>query len=310
MKHPSKLYRHIVYFSVGALAIAIGCAGFVVFKFVSAFDPAFPMSTQRADWGVLGDYFGGTLGPILNLVTVAMLVASFLFQHQQVKDARADADEAQQQAQNELRLLLKQSFEQTFFAWLKSYREYVAGITKWDGNREREVTGHTALLHVWRSHMDSNEAAQTAEKAKLADREAVEKCIQQLRKNLPFDHDLMCEVYKKAYEGLYKAQSSTVGTMLRTLYRLIKWVDESDLPAEEKYTYIAIVRAQLSMAELGYLMINGLTDRGANFRPFVNKYALLDNIEPHMFVRALSAVTPPVGYEPRAFKSELAKQQL
>jgi hypothetical protein len=309
MKQSHHLYRHIIVFSVAALIVALACVSFVIYIYASRFDPVFPATREHL--GVLGDYLGGTLGPLLNLVTVAMLVASFLFQHQQVKDAKAAAIEAQQHAKNEFRLLHKQSFEQTFFTWLKNYHEYVSGITRLSsGDDNRELNGQRALMRIWNDYMVGNVLAATAEKAKVSDKGTVEYNLKLIRNDKDFDHDLMLEAYVAAFHAMYKAQASTVGTMLRILYRLIKWIDESDLTPEERYSYIAIVRAQLSMTELGFLMINGLTERGLKFRNYVNKYALLDNIESHVFVRALVKATTPRGYEPRAFDADLAKSLL
>lgn len=309
MEQKNKIYRQIIIFSLISLLFALTIIGLIIFKYISTFGMKFPENV-RGDWGVLGDFFGGTLGPVLNLVTVVLLVASFLFQLQQVKDTKADADEAQRQAKEELRILQKQGFEQTFFAWLKSYREYISEIRRWDSDRDRESKGHKALLAIWSTYMHLDGLVEIAEEVKIAENETVIDLLRQIEKGKEYDQDIIYSIYIAAFEKLYKKQSSTVGTMLRSLYRLIKWIDDSDLTPNEKYSYIAIVRAQLSMAELGYLMLNGLTDRGAKFRPLVNKYALLDNIEQHLFVRALSTLTVQRGYETRAFNSDIAKASL
>lgn len=310
MKQTHNLYRHIITFAVAAMLLAMGCVFFLLYKFNSTFQPAFP-GPNRADWGVLGDYFGGTLGPVLNLITVGMLVASFLFQHQQIKDAKADASEAQQQANNELRILLKQSFEQTFFAWLKSYHEFVSSITKWDTeNDNRVLQGREALNYLWKTGLITNRVAYIASEAKVADRGTILTNLRRQAEGHEYDQNLAQESILIAFRDTYRAHSSSLGTMFRTLYRLIKWVDESDLSPMEKYSYVAIVRSQLSMNELAFLLINGLTDRGQKFRTLVNKYALFDNIEPHPYVSILSAFSAPLGYERSAFDSVLAKNQL
>lgn len=79
----------------------------------------------------------------------------------------------------------------------------------------------------------------------------------------------------------------------RNMYRIIKYVDETDvfddLPLEEirkkKYEYIAILRSTLSRYELVWLFYNTLSEYGRDkFKPLVEKYALLNNIRVELLV--------------------------
>lgn len=68
----------------------------------------------------------------------------------------------------------------------------------------------------------------------------------------------------------------------RHLYRIIKYVDETDLlpnDFDKRYQYTSIVRAQLSPYELIFLYYNCLEGKGyEKFKPLVEKYSLLKNI--------------------------------
>lgn len=45
----------------------------------------YSLSDNPADWGVLGDYFGGLLNPIISLVTVMFVLKTYLAQREEVK---------------------------------------------------------------------------------------------------------------------------------------------------------------------------------------------------------------------------------
>ena len=66
----------------------------------------------------------------------------------------------------------------------------------------------------------------------------------------------------------------------RMLYRIIKYVDESNLlTKEQKYNYICIVRATLSLNELLVLFYNCLSKNGnKKFKPLIERYALFNNL--------------------------------
>ncbi|ANN65254.1 putative phage abortive infection protein [Bordetella bronchialis] len=83
------------------------------------------------------------------------------------------------------------------------------------------------------------------------------------------------------WDDIYKSHGDWLGGCLRTLYGLIRWIDEHPvLNDDEKRRYVSIIRAQLSDAELRVLFINGMTATGAKFVKYVNRYALLDNMRP------------------------------
>lgn len=65
----------------------------------------------------------------------------------------------------------------------------------------------------------------------------------------------------------------------RYMYRIIKYIDESNLISEtKKYEYAAMFRALLSHYELILLYYDGLSNVGINFKELIEKYALLNNL--------------------------------
>lgn len=140
-------------------------------------------------------------------------------------------------------------------------------------------------------------------------------------------YELLVERFERAakgYETVYTAHHSDLGPMFRTLYRLLDWVDQSKISDKQKWHYIAIARSHLSWGEMYFLAFNGLTWRGRNFVPLMNKYALLDNLEDDTddlvrVMREAFLTRPPKSilgnrnpwkYTPEVFNSGLAKVRL
>jgi hypothetical protein len=95
--------------------------------------------------------------------------------------------------------------------------------------------------------------------------------------------------FRKAYTAHYRDEiDNQFGNYFRNLYRLIKIIDQYDFKIKDpeqdhqkRYFYTSIVRAQFSDYELKWLFLNGLSEFGAKFKPLLEKYALLKNINKH-----------------------------
>ncbi len=91
---------------------------------------------------------------------------------------------------------------------------------------------------------------------------------------------LISKRINKRYEAFFAEHQAQVGHYFRHLYNMVKFVDEKDfLICEEKKRYTNLIRAQLSSYELALLFYNCLSEREKNFKPLVEKYALLKNID-------------------------------
>lgn len=130
----------------------------------------------------------------------------------------------------------------------------------------------------------------------------------------------------KAYLDAYDEMRSSLDAPFRTLYRLFRWVDETSLSNIEKWHYCALIRAQLSHAEMAVLYYNGITHLGAKFAMLANKYALFDNLwdtdrliqfaidhynqHPEKAIEPLADGGGQWRYRYSAFDSESAKEAL
>lgn len=311
-----------------AVPIVIGVFATIAYRFHF---PG-PITTEADKWGAFGDFFGGVLNPIVGVITLVLLVKTLLSQQEaiqlqseelalqrrelQLQRAETARSTAALDAQHEA--IVRQSFEQTFFAWLQSYRRLIEELHSPTG----PVSGSRRLIQL-AGQCSGNSACNTdlASGGRGADSSPLTTYLEAVRLYLTDNEPkLLASRFARAviaYEGVYRSAHSEIGPLFRTLYRLIEWVDGSELSTAQKWHYVAIARAQLSWPEMYLLALNGCTKMGENFVPLAEKYALFDNLEPHtdglvLAMRVAFTERAPVGfpYSSCAFHSTPAKFKL
>ncbi|MCG8344054.1 MAG: putative phage abortive infection protein [Chlorobiales bacterium] len=91
--------------------------------------------------------------------------------------------------------------------------------------------------------------------------------------------DKFLDRVSEEWESIYNDYSHYIGHYFRNLYHIVRFVHRID-NKEEKERYIKFLRAQLSVYEMVLLFFNGLSEIGAEFKPMIEKYALLKNLPP------------------------------
>lgn len=245
---------------------------FVVFIFALKF-AKYPISDNVGDWGTFGDYVGGLLNPVVGLATVLLVIISITTQQ---KELRASLREMKTTNEATARM----SFEQSMFAWLANYHSQINGIER--GNYK----GRRVMQHLYQQSLSPQMTVALGGRYLNipvvidSDEKANEAYI---RINVPGEIGIrqMSERQLFAviqYQKLYRTHKSDFDAPFRTLYRLIRWIDESQMNIEQKWHYCALVRSQISWVELVFLYYNGLIREGEKFAKYANKYALFDNL--------------------------------
>jgi len=88
-------------------------------------------------------------------------------------------------------------------------------------------------------------------------------------------------VFVHAYlHHIFRKYGFMLGHYFRNLYHVIKYIDESKSLKtwDEKYKYVRILRAQLSAPEINLIAWNGLSMYGKGFKPLIENYRLLKNM--------------------------------
>lgn len=107
---------------------------------------------------------------------------------------------------------------------------------------------------------------------------------------------------RTAYASFWKKDQKDLAHYFRFLYNMIRVVDGAQV---EKTTYIRLLRAQISDYELLILFYNGMFEKGRHFRPYIEKYALFDNLPEELLLN----VSDMDNYSDAAFFDERVKRE-
>jgi hypothetical protein len=215
--------------------------------------------------GPVGDLIGGSTVAFFNIASFLMLIAAIVMQKEELKLQRKELE----MQRNELertrkeheitnRTMLIQRFENTFFNMLSLHNEIIALITYRD-NYDNVYEGRRALTYIYNRFYNyyNRPTGKILDELKKA---ATEK-----------------ERVEIIYSWFYKDYEDYLGHYFRNLYRIVKWINNSELTDKEKKEYIGILRAQLSKTELKLLFYNVISDKGKKFREFIIKYNIFDD---------------------------------
>mgnify|MGYP000028694230 CR=1 FL=1 len=218
------------------------------------------------DRGSFGDMFGAVNALFSGLAFAGVIIAILLQKNElslQRKELELTRDELKGQRSEMVlqnKTLLKQSFENTFFQLLGLQQEIINSIDLVDG--KGRVTKGRDCIQVFYKRLNNKYKALES----LSDSDETERI-------------------KQAYIGFYGENQSEIGHYFRSLYHIIKLIDQSEV--DNKRLYTNLVRAQLSSYELTLLFYNCISDLGHDkFKPLIEKYAFFKNLSESLLIRA------------------------
>lgn len=195
------------------------------------------------DFGIFGDYIGGTVGTVVGIISVFLLYETYT---SQVRFARKQDAVAK-----------FHQFETTFFNLLEQQqmlREQLGGVIG-----DNEFQGLSYLKRLREDLSDALSYLNYRTDEITADNKV-----------------LLKNVVNQLYLDFFLPNVSHLGHYFRHIYHILKYVDDSHIP--EVKGYVDILQAQLSNDELYLLAINGISNYGRRkMLPLMDKYSLLEN---------------------------------
>lgn len=324
---------YLVSFAVLALIFYISA------KYFNFFETNPPLT--REEWGQLGDYFGGTLNPILGFASFLALLATIVYQVKELNLSRTELELTRQELSKSAAALASQnkaielqSFEQTFFSWLNTYRDLLNAVSGSLSPKAPITQGRTHLYDLWYKSLSPESISDGIFKRNDYDGQQDE-INESLNLNTNLTESVRGVGYAKRVElvaqvnpieiteriqshwkSLYINNEYKLDSFFRTAYKLLTWIDSQDtsrLSANDKWLYVSIFRSQLSWIEMVYFYYNGLTSFGEKFKPIIEKYALFDNLtfDSDIGIKTVKKhLIPQKFYLAPAFSSELAREKL
>lgn len=270
--------------------------------------------------GVLSGLFASAAF-VAALYTIRIQKKAAEQQQANAQDQIVNAKKQLELAREELQLKDKQAsierFESTFFNLLKFHQDIVNNLKITYGEFE-VIEGSTTLEEKISDGRESFEKVYNEVVIVSEDEEFLRK-FPDIFQFAPFKID---DYYDQSYldinrrdseitvfkgvksvlnmfglEGFARCkQISGFDHYFRSLYRLIKFIDEADekiIPPEEKYKYTALVRATLSQYELVLIYYNCLSNVGnVKFKPLVEDYSLLKNLREELLTYTFTPDDP------------------
>lgn len=198
---------------------------------------------SSGDFGIFGDYIGGTVGTIVGIISIYLLYKTYTSQvlfarDQAIVEKRQQFEftffnllEQQQSLREQLECKIGEEHFQSF-SYLKRMREELSDALACLNYRVEEVTVENKIL--------------------------------------------LKNIVNQQYLDFFIPNVSHLGHYFRHLYHIIKYIDKSNL--QDAKQYVDILQAQLSNDELYLLAINGISNYGRRkMLPLMDKYSLLEN---------------------------------
>lgn len=222
--------------------------------------------SQINDWGALGSYLQGTTASVWALAGLLIIFVAFLAQMRQLH---------LQQHQFE-----RQSFESSFFKLVEFHDQIVSEMREVNRQKDWSRVERRECFKVWYDNFRQTLASfsiRTGETNSVA----------------VTDIDITAK-----YQSFYDQHQDVLGHYFRNLYHVFKFVKNSALNDKRRYTSLA--RAHLSQYELALLFYNCLIPVGAKFKPLVEEFGLLENLDLKLLVDPEE--DPKKYYEQGAFR--------
>lgn len=155
-----------------------------------------------------------------------------------------------------------QAFESTFYSLLAHHNQIVLSTDIQGKKRVKKKDGKSTVINT----------------DKFFGRDAFKRMLRSLRLAVAgVKRDTLEEKIIAGYRSFHDKYTDDLAHYFRTLYHMIRFIDESSVA--NKALYAKIVRAQLSDSEQILLMYNCSVGKGRQkFKSLVEKYSLLHNV--------------------------------
>lgn len=243
-------------------------------------------------YGVIGDFIGGFVGAIFNLIGIVLLFETLSAQRIEFN---------------------KQQFESKFFELVKFHRENVSQMVHrvpWDAENYYDKA---RVFIEMKSQFESIYKITNTYAGTLSEKDRInisylilffgvsKKAREDLKhyfQRFGFDESITKSIVDDLYTMKTKYNPKTVyfgghqvrlGHYFRNLFQAVKFVDKATfLTPQEKYSYVKILRAQLSQYELSIFFLNSLSiGREWEKNNYITEYKLIKNM-PRNFIATIN----------------------
>lgn len=263
---------------IGLLMIVLGAIVFIVF---GDWEFSFTLSEEKV--GQFGDFVGGVVGTILAFVGVILYYIALTEQRKdidinretlltQVKALDQQIEEFKAQTE-ELQETRKVYEEQT-----NLYREQ----TNYYQQQVKELKIQTKTSSLQHFNSEFYSLLNVFINIKNKCESLINNILETLhKKRQHYKDEEICNNLSwiiKEYTNLYYDNSKSLSIYFKTLYRLLKMIDDSIIESDHKQRYAKTLRSQLSENELLIIYYDYYSVLGEKVKILANKYKLLKHL--------------------------------
>jgi hypothetical protein len=192
--------------------------------------------------------------------------------------------------------------------YLQSKQNKIGLIQQFENTFFLMVSLHQQILQDMDIHLKNKKILRGRRCFRFLYKEYI-KIYEQKSKNFNTEH---LRNISETYFSFYEKRQDKLAHYFQTLYNIIKYINETNSGIDKK-KYINLIRAQLSVYELGLLYYNCLAELGREkFKPLIEEYSLFKNMpksilpsEDHIHLYAESAFNgAPAWTSSKKFESD------
>lgn len=262
---------------VGLLLIVLGAIVFILFR---GWDFSLTLNEEKV--GQFGDFIGGVVGTVLAFVGVILYYIALTEQRKDIVINRQTLEtqvKALNQQIEEFKAQTKemQDTRTVYEEQTKLYREQ----TNYYQQQVKELKTQTKISSLQHFNSEFYSLLNVFINIKNNCNVLIVSLLDTLKnKQIPNDkticnkHSILVEEYTKQYYN----NSSYLSIFFRTIYRLLKMIEDSSIEFEHKQRYAKILRSQLSEKELLLLYYNYCSVLGEKVKLLAIKYDLFKHL--------------------------------
>ncbi|MCT7650951.1 putative phage abortive infection protein [Aliarcobacter butzleri] len=246
------------------------------------------VSEEIEELGQMGDFFGGTLNPILAFFSFCLLLITIKIQNKELKNSTDELAKSSQALTEQSKSLIKQNFETTFFNMINLHNEIVnnSSLSMFKNYFELKqeavpVFRHSHIIPEERKiyfYKIDNSKVNIVEDKEYNGRKSFYKLFEILNQFIKDHINSNNNNPTGLYNAFHSEYSQIINHYFRNLYHILRIVDEEDdFDIDKKKYYTSILRAQISNYELALIFMNAIYKEGdSKLFPLLVKFEFME----------------------------------
>ncbi len=223
------------------------------------------ISKNAAELGQMGDFFGGTLNPILAFLSFCLLMITIKFQSKELKSSTEELKKSSKALKKQSKSLKVQNFETTFFNLINLHNKLVDNFSF-----EKVTFGYIQKT------LKDNKESNFNDKPIFYKEEAFKILCKDIEEESKTDA-LYFTKFNEVYNEYYIKKQNIVNKYFENIHQIFKFISNSKFNKNEKKKYSDIFRVQFSQDELKLLFYHCINSKARNtLKPYIEKFSFFE----------------------------------